>query len=79
MTCDVGEVMEKLEQSLFSNLSITSPMSQVILRPLRRFTYITAHSPTLALLHLRHSSFSNPSFASPASQALHLIHLASRP
>ena len=24
------------------------------------------------LLHLRHSSFSNPSFASPSSQALHL-------
>ena len=42
-------------------------------------TYITTHSPTLLLLHLRHSSFSNPSFASPMSQVLHLIHLASRP
>ena len=31
------------------------------------------------LLHLRHSSFSNPSFASRTSQALHLDHLASRP
>ena len=30
------------------------------------------------LLHLHHSSFFNPSFASPTSQALHLIHLASR-
>ena len=38
-----------------------------------------AHSPTLTLLHIRHSSFSNASFASPTSQALHLIHLASRP
>ena len=38
-----------------------------------------AHSPTLLLLHLHHSSFSNPSFASPTSQALHLIHLASSP
>ena len=38
-----------------------------------------AHSPTLLLLHLHHSSFSNPSFASPTSQALHLIHMASRP
>ena len=46
---------------------------------LRHFTYVTAHSPTLPLLHLRHSSFSNPSFASPTLQALHLIHLASRP
>ena len=48
-------------------------------QPFRRFTYITAHSPTLLLLHQRHISFSNPSFASPTSQALHLIHLASRP
>ena len=47
--------------------------------PFRHFTYVTAHSPTLPLLHLRHSSFSNPSLASPTSQTLHLIHLASRP
>ena len=32
---------------------------------LRRFTYVTAHSPTLPPLHLRHSSFYNPSVASP--------------
>ena len=36
----------------------------------RRFTYVTAHSPILPLLHLRHSSFSNPSFASPMSQLI---------
>ena len=65
--------------SSFFNLSITSPTSQLILQPVLRFTYVTAHSPTLPLLHLLHSSFSNPSFASPPSQALHLIHLASRP
>ena len=58
MSCDVGEVMERLENEL---------------------TYVTAHSPTLPLLYLRHSSFFNPSFASPTLQALHLIHLASRP
>ena len=52
---------------------------ELILQLFRHFTYVTAHSPTLTLLHLRHSSFSNPSFASPTSQALHLIHLASRP
>ena len=63
----------------FSNLSDASPTSQLILQPFRRFTYVTAHSPTLLFLHLRHSSFSNPSFASPTSQALHLILLASRP
>ena len=44
-----------------------------------RFTYLTAPSPTFPLLHLSHSSCSNPSFASPTSQTLHLRHLASRP
>ena len=72
MSCDV-------ELCSFSNLSFTSPTSQLILQPFRRFTYVTAHSPTLPLLHQRHSSFPNPYFASPTSQALHLIYLASRP
>ena len=66
-------------QSSFSILYVTSPTSQLILQPFRRFTYVTAHSPILPLLHLRHSSFSNHSFASPTSQSLPLIHLASRP
>ena len=51
----------------------------LILQPFRHFTYVTAHSPTLPLLHLRHSSFSNHPFASPTSRVLHLRHLASRP
>ena len=63
----------------FSNLSVISLTSQLILQPSRRFTYVTAHSSTLPLLHLRHSSFSNPSFASPTWRALHLRHLTSRP
>ena len=89
MSCDVGEVMERLQNELcydynyelcsVSNLSVNSPTSQLIFQPFRRFTYVTAHSPTLPLLHLRHSSFCNPSFTSPTSQALHLVHLASRP
>ena len=79
MSCDIGKMMEGLEQSSFSNFSITSPTSQLILQPFCRFTYVTAHSPTLLLLHLHHSSYSNPSSASPTSQALHLIHMASRP
>ena len=65
-------------QSSFSNLSVNSPTSKLILQSFLRFTYFTAHSPTLTLLRLRHSSFSNPSFASPMSQAVHLRHLASR-
>ena len=83
MSCDVGKATEELENDpwrrwsdgklwSFSNLSVASPTSQLILQPFRRFTYVTAHSPILPLLHLRHSSFSNPSFASPTSQALHL-------
>ena len=72
-----GELSEEL--CSFSNLSVTSPTSQIILQPFRCFTYVTAHSPTVPLLHLRQSSYSNPSFASPTSQALHLIYLASRP
>ena len=77
-----------LHHSSFSNPSITLPTSQLILQPFHCFTYITAHSPTLPSLYQHHSSFSNPSlkhyyyfysFASPMSQALQLIHLASYP
>ena len=74
-----GKKYSIFEQSSFSKLSVTSPTSQLILQPFRRFTYVTAHYPTLPLLHLHHSSFSKPSFAFPTSQALHLRHLASRP
>ena len=59
----------------FSNPSIASPMSQLILliiQPFRRFIYVAAHYPTIPSLHLRHSSFSNPSVASHTSHALHL-------
>ena len=54
----------------FSNLSVTSPTSQLILKPSRCFSYVTASSPTLPLLHLHHSSFSNPSVALPTSQLI---------
>ena len=65
MSCDVGE-----ELCSFSKLSVTSPMSQLILQPFHHCTYVTTHSPTLLLLHLCHSSFSNPSVASPTSQLI---------
>ena len=63
----------------FSKLSVTSPTSQLIIEPFRRFTYVTAHYRILPSLYLRHSSFSNTFFASPTWQALHLRHLANRP
>ena len=75
MSCDIGEATE----GLVNDHSVTSPTSQLILQPFRRFAYVTAHSPSLPLLHLRHNSLSNPSFASPTAQVLRLRHLASRP
>ena len=36
----------------------------------RHFTYVTEHSLTLPSLYLHHSSFSNPSLASPTSQLI---------
>ena len=67
MSCDIGEVAERLENELCSNPSIAS---QLILQPFFRFSYDTAHSPALLLLHLRHSPFSNLSVASPTSQLI---------
>ena len=70
MSCEVGEVTERLEneQSSFFNPSVALPTSQLILQPFHCFTYVTTHSPTLPSLYLRHSSFSNPSVASPTSK-----------
>ena len=56
MNCDVGEATE---------------WAELILQPFRHLTYVIVHSPTLPSLYLRHSSISNPSVASPTSQALH--------
>ena len=82
MSCDVGEVTESLENELccdhnyelcsFSKISVTLPTSQLILilQAFRHFTYVTAHSPTLPSLYLRHNSFSNPSVASPTPQLI---------
>ena len=55
MSCVVGEVTKKVGALL-------------ILQTFRHFTYVTTHSPTRPSLYLRHSSFSNPSVASPTSQ-----------
>ena len=70
LTSRTPKMIEKGRQSSFSNLSVASHTSQFILQPFRRFTYATAHLPTLSLLHLRHSSFSNPSVALPTTQLI---------
>ena len=101
MSCDVGIATEGLENELWRWSDgkvgewaelVVIVIAELILQPFRHFPYVTTHSPTLPSLYLRHSSFSNPSvasptsssfsnpsFASPTSQALRLIHLASRP
>ena len=43
-------------------------IAELIIQPFRHFSYVTTHYPTVPLLHLRHSSSSNPSFASATSQ-----------
>ena len=42
--------------------------TELILQTFHHFTYVTTNSPTLPSLCLRHSSFFNPSVASPTSQ-----------
>ena len=46
-----------LRHSSFFNPSLALPTSQLILQPFHWFTYVTAHSPTLLSLHLRHRIF----------------------
>ena len=67
---DVGAVYG----ASFSNPYIASPMSQLILQPFRRFTYVTAHSTALPLLHLRHRHFTYFTAHSPTLSPLHLRH-----
>ena len=46
-----------LRHRSFSNPSVASSTPQLILHPFHRFTYVTGHSTTLPLLHLRHRDF----------------------
>ena len=74
MSCDVGEVPESLENQnelwrRWSDWKL-GEWALLILQAFRRFTYVIAHSTNLPLLYPRHSSFSNPSVASPTSQLI---------
>ena len=71
---DVGEVTESLENQnelwrRWSDWKL-GEWAELILQAFCRFIYITAHFPTFPLLYLHHSSFSNPSVASPTSQLI---------
>ena len=54
--------------ALVPEFPVKDPLVELILQAFSCFTYVTAHSPALPSLYLRHSSFSNPSVASPTSQ-----------
>ena len=82
MSCDVGEVpMTQVKQRKGCRMSydvdkaaegLENSCTQVKRSKgwRMRLRYITAHSPTLLLLYLHHSSFYNPSSASPTSQVI---------
>ena len=78
--CDVQGAKEGLENELWRRWTDGKVVEclELILQPFRHFTYVTVHSPALPFLYLSHSSFSNPSFASPTSQA-HVHHLSRCP
>ena len=63
MSCALGGVTERLENEQSSYIHT----AELIVEAFRHFTYVTTHSPTLPSPQLRHSSFSNPSVASPTS------------
>ena len=77
ISAPLPDVTQDHGQSSFS-LSVTSPVTAH--SPTLPSLYLrhSSFSKTLPLLHLRRSSFSNPSFAS-TSHAVPLRHLASRP
>ena len=74
----VGKATEELENELWRRWSdgkvgewaklIVIVIAKLILQTFLHFTYFTTHSPTLPSLYLHHSSFSNPSVASPTPQ-----------
>ena len=78
MSCDLGDVTERLENELcHSGHSVDRKFLicldvlrfvQMLKREWGAESYVTAHSPTLPSLYLSHSSFSNTSVASPTSQ-----------
>ena len=53
MSCDVRREMDMLE----NDISVTLPTLQLILQHFRCFTYVTAYSPALLSLLLRHKLF----------------------
>ena len=84
MSCDVGEVTEGLENELWCRWGdgkvgewvelIVIVIAELILQPIRHFTYVTAHSTALQFLHLRHRHFTHITAHSPTLPPLYLHH-----
>ena len=66
MNCDVGKPTEGLENELWCRWSDRKVGEWAELIDIEINSRV--HAPTFPSLHLRHSSFSNPSIASPTSQ-----------
>ena len=64
----------RISSASFCNSFIASPTSQFILQPFRRFTYVTAHSTALPLLHLRQRHFTYVTAHTPTLPPLYLRH-----
>ena len=62
MSCDIGKATEGLQNELRRKGWRMSPAMTI--------TMSSAHSPTFPSLHLRHTSFFNPSVALPTSQLI---------
>ena len=60
-----------LSHNSFSNPSVALPMPQLILQPIRYFTYVTVHSPTLLSLLLRHWLFTYVSWRAAHDSTFH--------
>ena len=56
--------------SSFYNPSLALPTPQLILQPFCCFTYVTAHSPTLLLLLLRHKIFT---YTAPGEPSMEIV------
>ena len=64
MSCDVGEVTERLKNEQCSACDVGEVTERL------ENEQSSAHSLTLPLLHLRHNSYSSPSVTLPTSQLI---------
>ena len=71
MSCDVGEAEAEPHPPTLTSLHLHH---KLILQPFCCFTYVTAHSTALPLLHLHHRHFTYVTAHSPTLTSLHLRH-----